>query len=260
MLKAVIFSLFITLTAFADYQKITKYADIDLSHIDSHSIVLLDIDNTIFRANGHYGSAEYFDYNVKEIMIKENLTKAEAGIKFYDNGWLESQSLIETKLIDKELPNFIAIAKSKQAIILAFTARHAVLKRLTKMQIDEHDLQFSQLNGFNFDKTYDRKLNDKDLHKTQAILYKGIIFTHDLNPKGDVLKDFLSKYNLFARERHLPSINNIYFVDDRDYNLQSMAAAAKDMNIKFYGYHIGDNFKYDNHQAKLEENILKQDM
>lgn len=253
---------------------ITKYSELSAKLITPQTIILIDIDNTIFRAASHYGSVEHFEYLLHN--ETENLSKHQISIKFAPK-WIQAQELVHTKLIDKEINEFLIKYKSITNII-AFTARPPYIGDLTYSQLVKHKVFMSDLPNFSFLQYYYKKIFPDDQWckkavnimscngdiKSQyfvapALFHKGILFAHDLNHKGEVFKDFFNQYIIYAMNNNLPVPNKVIFIDDKMYNLQSMKLATKDLNLDYYGVRMVDDFKFDIKQAKEEEKkYLKQ--
>ena len=246
-------------------QKITQYQEIDQAAIDQDTLILLDIDNTIFRSAKHYGSVEFFDTLLADIIAKENIPKMQANFKVYDR-WVRAQKHIDTKLIDEKIHAFIERARASKATIIAFTARNPPIADVTYEQLSKHRVHFDQLDGIKFETHYklpiltDKKWceqnpnqeacseSNKNKHvDSKSVFYKGILFS-DLGHKGTVFKDFYQTY--IKHKASAPK--RVIFVDDKAYNLDSMSKAVLQLGLKFHGYHIVDGFKYD-HKIALQE-------
>jgi hypothetical protein len=252
-----------------NYPQIRTYKEIDIKDINEETLVLLDIDNTILRAKSHYGSIEYFLAIYQDTLLANNFTSAQAKLANFDR-WMNSQKRIKTKLIDEKIGDFINDVKNKNAHIFAFTARLPEMKEITHKQLSNHNITFDMLVNFDFAKSYkkqifpDAKWCNKNLcnnetkpefYQADAIFDKGVIFSNDMNSKGEVLIDFLQKYIKLRQSQKLPPIKKIIFVDDKIYNLESIGLAADSANLQFVGYHIIDDFKYDHNIALSEEEM-----
>jgi ADP-ribose pyrophosphatase YjhB (NUDIX family) len=234
---------------------------------DSETLVLLDIDDTIFRSTSHYGAGEFFAQMVDDEVLKSNCTKSQAKLKVYDR-WIKSQLNISTKLIDNKIHKFIKLAKTNNATVIAFTARQPRIAEITYNQIKKHNIYFDQLPGFTFKEFYRNQIfpdekwcedeknikicnttKSKKYDDSQALFYKGILFAHDLNKKGKIFTDFYKKLSAYEKRK----FKKIIFVDDKLYNLKSLEEAASGLNLEFYGYHIENNFPHDYKLAMKEE-------
>ena len=254
---------------------IKTYSEIAVDLMNQDALILMDIDNTIFRSTTHYGSVEQFDYIFnKEIEVK-NYTKAQVMLKNLAR-WKDSQAKISTKLIDEQINNFIHRAMINKAVVLAFTAREGGIADLTYNQLAKHHIFMSQLPGFSFKLSYKNKIFPdhewckrtinietcangikEEYHYAESLFYRGILFAHSINTKGDVLVDFYNQYKSYISKNGLAIPKRIIFVDDKMYNLISMEEAASRLGLEFYGYHISDDFNFDPAKAQLEETKYK---
>lgn len=66
----------------------------------------------------------------------------------------------------------------------------------------------------------------------------GIVFCHDLNPKGKVLNDLVFELNKLRQNQNLSPITKVIFIDDSKNNLESVKIVADKIGINFYGYHF----------------------
>jgi FMN phosphatase YigB (HAD superfamily) len=233
---------------------IVKYAEIEDEIINDKTLVLLDIDNTIFRSKIHYGSAEFFAQMVKDEVISKACTESEAKINVYDR-WIKSQQLVETKLIDQQIHSFIDIARKNGATIIAFTARQPTIATITSHQLAKHHIELDKLAGLEFSKSYDHNLSNQNKYSSKSIFYEGILFTHDLNAKGRVFIDFYQSYKNYSMQNNFQLPDRIVFVDDGMHNLISLKEVMPPLNVKFYGYHIKSDFKFDPEVAQREETL-----
>lgn len=235
--------------------------------ISSDTLVLLDIDDTIFRSASHYGAGEFFAQIVNDEIIKTKCTMSQAKLKVYDR-WIKSQLNVSTKLIDEKIRKFIKLVKTNNAVVIAFTARQPKIAEITYNQIKKHDIYLDQLPGFVFKEFYRNQIfpdqkwceneknvkicnatENKEHDHSQALFYKGILFSHDLNKKGKVFIDFYKKLSNYEKRK----FKKIIFVDDKLHNLKSLEEAASSLNLEFYGYHIENNVQHDYKLAIKEE-------
>jgi hypothetical protein len=254
----------------ASFPKIMQFSEVDHSLIDEHTLILVDIDNTICRAAGHYGSMSHFSHMVKNELIGKKQPYFQAQNTVYDH-WAKASHFLKSELNDENLPEFIKFAKQKKATIIAFTARRPdIVKELTAKQLASHAIKMDDLPGFNFEKHYKNQIfpdkfwcdhqsnpnaclknTPKRYHYSQALFYRGILFTHDLNTKGLVFADFYAKFYEYLKAKNLPLPSKVIMVDDLLTNLNSMHETSQKLGLDFYGYQIFDYFEFD--ETKLAE-------
>lgn len=249
-----------------EIKKINSFSEIKLPESNEGTLFLLDIDDTIFTSISSWGSVKFFHWMVEDACA-HGYNLEHAKVLVYPR-WLDSQSVILTKLVDPTFPNFLEKITST-AYVMGLTARQAyinkepVIAEITAAQLEKLKIEIKGFDGLEFNKKYEKPLHsDKELSGAlnlfddcQAIYHKGVLFTHDLNKKGEVFRDFfdtaLSKY---CQINKMPLPNKVIFVDDGGHNLESMYDTCTAMGLAYEGYHLqstGYYFNADN--AKLEE-------
>lgn len=216
---------------------ITHFKEIE-STIDKNTLVLVDIDDTIITSTTHYGSVDFFKKIVRNNAINKNISHEESIIDIYPR-WLLSQRIIETELTDQYIHR---ILDNKKATILGFTARQPIASDITLSQLKKHMIHFKQPKDFHFTKNY-----GSIRHGTKrvwsydykiATMRNGIVFCHDLNPKGKIFNDLIIELNKLRENQSLSPITKVIFIDDSKNNLESVQIAADKIGINFYGYHF----------------------
>ncbi len=235
---------------------IHKFAEIPNHLITPETLILVDIDNTILRAESHYGSVEHFEHFEQELS-KKNLTDHRIKLEIIRK-WEEAQKRIEQVKIDDAIHQFISKAFINKATILAFTARERSIESLTYNSLAKHNIFMTQLPEFSFNHTFEHDLildhnGKKQKHFSTSTFYKGIIFASFLNHKGIVFQKFFAEYKSYAQKHKMPVPSKIILVDDKMYNLDSVNQAIKGYNLDFYGFHILSQFNFDPEKAKQEE-------
>lgn len=257
---------------------IKKFSEIKkLVTIDASTLILLDIDNTLLTPTGDCGTVEHFTHLYKTEMALKCCGVTEAKMAIHDR-WINTHNLIKTKVIDDKAHEFINAATQQQAVVLGFTARLPRMKEITLQHLGQHGLVFDRMPGFAFSKTYqifppsfltssrqtvkmdgfNKVVFDTAVRQADALFIAGVVFCHDLNPKGAVLKDFFKKLILYRKNKGLPEIKKIIFVDDGAYNFTSMQQAATELGLVFQGFHFQYQNDFDAERAAEEEQLLTQ--
>lgn len=250
---------------------IKKFAEIkEKVKIDSSTLLLLDIDNTLLTPIGDCGTVEHFTHLYKTEMLLKRCSEIEAKIATHKR-WIYAHSLIQMRLVDDKVHEFIKGVKKTKALTLGFTARLPSMEEITFSHLQQHHLSFDPLEGFSFNKIYQlfppllvakgpRKENtfplDKHLRRAQALFAKGVIFCHDLNEKGIVLNDFLKVFKKYCQSKGLPFIKKIIFVDDGAHNFLTMQKTALNHNLEFYGFHFQFQNNFNAKRAEQEEFLV----
>lgn len=224
---------------------------------DESTLILLDIDNTILTSAIDYGTIEYFYHLLQQEMIEKQKSEFEAKLTIHDR-WIRSQTLIQTKLTDEKVGEFIKNAQSKKVPVIGFTARPPQMQPITLQQLARHFLTFDALPGFEFSRNYHVYpiARCEKTFETHALFASGVVFCHDLNTKGAVFKDWFSVFSSYRQNKELPEIKKIIFVDDAAYNFESMQQEAMASNLAFYGFHFQYQNNFDAIRAAIQEKKL----
>ncbi len=218
---------------------ITSFKEIESTvTMDQNTLVLVDLDDTIITSTTHYGSVDFFKNTVRNNAINKNISHEESLVDIYPR-WLLSQRIVETELTDQYIHK---ILNNKKATILGFTARQPIASDITLSQLKKHMIHFKQPQDFHFTKNYGSiRQGAKRIWSYDykiAIMRNGIVFCHDLNPKGKVFNDLVFELNKLRENQNLLPITKVIFIDDSKNNLESVEIAANKIGINFYGYHF----------------------
>ena len=225
------------------YIEITNIKNI-LSEIDKNTLVVFDLDYTLFRNKDNFGSPEWYHYLV-ENQIKEGLDQQTSMIKWYPV-WLKAQTLAELELMDPEIPALLKTLENQSAGFIGLTARCPWSAAVTHQQLNKL--------GLSLNKTVVSKLNFNFDFAHPVVLEKGIMFVQELNDKGQVFAAWFEKVNFYLGDK--PLIKKIVYIDDVEAHVVSMSAAVKELNLEFCGYYYSAAAEFKkNMNAKL---VMKQ--
>ncbi|MBN8827780.1 MAG: DUF2608 domain-containing protein [Sphingobacteriia bacterium] len=199
--------------------KINEYSQL-IDFISNTDILILDIDDTVFSTFG-YGSIKWFTENVKFDVETKNISRIEA-VQYYMPLWEEAQHSIEVMLTDPLLPQLIDDLKEKGTKILGLTARRHNHAEVTLKQLDQVQIKFDNFLNFTYD-------SSKLLYPVEHV--EGIVFCSEYNTKGEVLKEVLKQNLQYAFKKLL-------FVDDLEYNIDSVKKHLNNFDIEFHGFHF----------------------
>lgn len=218
-----------------------------LEEVDAQTIVVFDLDYTLFRSTTNLGMPEWIHYFVNKEM-KSGISRREALQRWYPI-WLKAQEIVDVVLMDQEIPNILEYLKNHCVGVLGLTARGAESHEITNQQLNQLGLTLRSIIS-NLPVSFDFE----DL----VLLKNGILYTHEFNDKGDVFVEWFYKI-----QRQLPNdtiIKKIIFIDDSAKNIASMDQAVKKLNLIYQGYHytLSNAFKekFDPKIAEQEVKIL----
>lgn len=181
MQKTLIFLILFCFQLGAEEAVIFESGDIEeiVPYVDEKSLLLLDLDNTVFCSATSLGSGAWF-YDQLGKRIKEGFSRSEANLALYPE-WVRLQQVVEMQLVDERFPALIAKLQKQSKGVLALTARHPIVAIPTLDQLASVGVDFSA-HSFG-----ERRF----AAKYPTVFYDGVIFSHDLNDKGEILGQFL---------------------------------------------------------------------
>lgn len=189
------------------FQKLATYRDFDSSRVGSRSWVIFDVDNTLIHPKGMIGSVEWAEY-MKTRYIQAGFTPDEAFKK--QNELFAMTQEPTAQVIDyaifpllRKLPN--------SANAFALTARSPALSVVTLQQ-----LMSTSLVG-----TFESRFPQLSQKPQDLVIDRGVIFANGKD-KGEILETLL--------KNALEEPKEIYFFDDKDYNVTAFDQAMERIN------------------------------
>lgn len=191
-----------------------------------HSLVLIDIDNTAFQATEFYGSIDYFVHLMRGHMASHNVDAGCAGNAIYPE-WIASQRNATVQLRDRRLPEHVRTLRSRGVHVYGFTARRYALANITLAQLAALGVHFGH-------PATDGARYTKLLRGGEAWFERGVMFGHEGNDKGVVLRDWMRWLRTSVGAR----FHNVVLADDTWSNIVSVDAACWKMRVEFHGLHF----------------------
>ena len=211
---------------------IHRFDEIDTRFIAPDTLVLLDLDNTVFASASCYGSVEFFIHLVRDEIAKTGITR-EAACELVGPRWQRAQDHITTELTHPGVPIFMDYVRAQGAPLLALTARYPEVLPQTMDALASHGVAFDVFGELAFAKTYE------PLSKpAPALLHEGVLFCHDRNEKGQVFGDFYTHFAQYRAQRGLAPITRVILVDDWEHNFAPMVRVMDKLGLGFHGYHF----------------------
>lgn len=210
--------------SFCDITEIDRMEDIRDS-INSGTLLIYDIDNTIFEPVGNYGSDQWF-YYLHKVYQMDGFCREESEEKALDL-WNHTQSLIKVRPVEPCTPNLIKDHQAMGVKIIAMTARTPSIADVTMGQLKSIDVNFA-------DSTISNTGTMRLIHSScvgDLLFIDGVFFVGEKNSKGDSLMLLLQALN------YTPE--NVVFVDDRLRHLEAVEKNLKSREIPFKGYRYG---------------------
>jgi hypothetical protein len=202
-----VFILLVTQSAFsesASIHTIKSMQEIE-EYIDKDTVILLDLDHTVFEGKHYgYGHANWF-YDRVEKAKAQGVDEAKIIEAIFPH-WLHSQRDSQVKPVEPFTPKLIKKLQSQGYFVMGLTSRQLPLVDITIKQLKSIDIDFSSASLPN--ETINMEFNAPTQMKA------GVLFCSDYNNKGDVLHAYLEKLNIAPKK--------ILIVDDSKRNIQSV--------------------------------------
>ncbi len=188
--------------------------------VRSETLVLFDLDHTVFEGAQIYGHANWF-YGVIDEAKKEGISPDETIKKIFPV-WLRSQERASMKPVEALTPALIKDLQARGIKVMGLTARQTPLIPATLRQLAELDIDFrkTSLNPAIF--------GDKEFAAPVAFS-NGILFTSEFVKKSAVLKAYLDR--IAFRPQH------IVFVDDSKKHVEDLVQTFQAMGLSISGLH-----------------------
>lgn len=203
-----------------------------MSRVDKHTLVIFDLEYTLFRSTTYLGTPEWSNYLLKKEL---NLTKnKENSIKKNYSIWLKAQHFNEIELMDARIPKIIKDLKHKALGYVVVTPRQGSSFEVTQWQLNKFDIDCvkSPFAAFTYNSTFNNPV----------VYREGILFS-DSNNLAEVFSDWLKQ--IMPQLKKMRSIRRIVFVNHSMENVKAMEAVAEQLNLEYFGlhYNLADEFK-----------------
>ncbi len=215
-----------------DFRILLQIKDI-LSYVDPQTLVIFDLDYTLFRSSQNIGMPEWIHYFINN-ELSQGASRIEAFKKWYP-AWLKAQEIIDIEVMDSEIYNILNYLEINSVGLLGLTARGSVSAEITEKQLSKLSLRLNR-NALS-------NLPVKFEFEVPVLLQNGVLYTHEFNDKGTVFIEWFHEVQKFLSKTTI--FNKIIFIDDSDKNIYSMEEAAKNLNLSYIGFHYiaADIFK-----------------
>lgn len=227
----------------SDYRTLLEINEI-LADVDRQTLVIFDLDYTLFRSTQNIGMPEWIHHFVNN-EINKGTSKIEAFQKWYPV-WLKAQEVIDVEVMDPMIHNILSYLGKNSAGVIGLTARGSESAEITEKQLSKLCLKINQTSISNFPIEFD--------FEVPVLLNNGILYAHEFNDKGTVFVEWFLKIQKLVSNEY--TCNKIIFIDDSDKNVHSLAEAARVLNLNYIGFHypISDVFK-----AKFDQKIAEKE-
>lgn len=197
----------------------------DMSSIDpwitSDTIVLLDLDNTLFRPTTSLGSAQWFT-RIVQGGIDAGFDKITAANIVYPS-YTRAMRFTQMEPCDSHIPDLMRKWQKRAYAVIGLTARWPVVAPRTVEQLRACDVVLGEHRWKNQAISFDTPI--------PACFLDGIIFANE-NDKSEILALFLDQAN------H-KGVKRLVLVDDALKNLHTVRREAEELQLEFVGLRYG---------------------
>jgi hypothetical protein len=191
-----------SIAALAQIEELPSYTDLDVSSYDQNTWMVFDIDNTLLSPTHMIGSHQWGDY-LYEQYIAKGYFKSDAKKQQHKDFALVAPA-VRPKLTETAVLALLKELRAQKVMTFTLTAREPEMRDVTMKQLRTVGLLNHNWNGFHFSGS---------------------------TSKGE----FLAK--LIAGSARKPQ--RVIFIDDKDYNVESVEKFMQTTGIEFTAYRYG---------------------
>ena len=232
-------ALSVTTALFCQIQESSSTKDV-LPLAKPHTLVVFDIDDTIYTAAQAVGSDVWFCHLLEKYK-KEGHSCEEARLKALDL-WMKIQRKTDVQLIEACTKEVLDELQNKKIVLMALTTRGDYIADCTINQLTSLGISMKKSSP---------DPSSFSLKEMPQVLWKeGILFTAGYH-KGHAFCHFLDQINYLPTE--------VLFINDKSSNLKEVAEACNMRNIPFIGlrYSASDD-RVANFRPEIAELQLKE--
>lgn len=186
--------------------------------VDGSTLVLIDLDNTLYESELMLGSApwrSYFRKKMQSLAIPEENQK-----RLMDSYWDFLQQIIPIHAVDPEGPAIVNQLREQGILVFGFTARAKREMGHTTRQLQEIGVNFTPFSAPLFDQT-----------ENDAAFENGVIYSGDL-AKSEALMALLNYLQLFDS---CCAPETLLVLDDHEHNILTLEPVATSFSLKYVG-------------------------
>ena len=195
--------------------------------ITGDTLLIYDLDNTVYEPVGNYGSDQWFFY-LNSVYQRNGFSAEDSEEKALEL-WNRTQYLIKVKPVESSTPQLIREQQSQGIKVIAMTARTQETADITLGQLRSIGVSFEHSSIY--DNTLQIKQNSNDWLRSDVMLHRGVLFVGEKNAKGAVLLLMLEKL------KYRPK--NVVFVDDRLRHIIGVETALESIGVPYKGFRYG---------------------
>lgn len=225
-------------------------------YVDNDTLVLFDLDHTVFEGAHIYGHAHWF-YGLINEGKQKGISESET-IKQIFPAWLRSQERAFVKPVESVTPELIQRLQQRGINVMGLTARQTPLIAATLRQLEHIEVDFSK-------SSLKPALFEAHKFVAPVAFSNGIIFTSEFVKKSEVLKYYFERINFMPKR--------IVFVDDTKRHVEDLAHVFSALGVTVIGLHYplvqarntpwnqakaNDIFEHCNHDTAVSDQRCRQ--
>lgn len=232
-MKLALAVLVLAASARAELREIPSMADI-VPAIDTSTLVVFDIDNTLVEPVGQLGSDQWYYYLVKAYQ-RDGMTPDAAETKAGE-AWSRVLPTVKVKPVEAGTPDLIRAQQKRGVKVMALTARG----------IEDAATTFAQLKAIGVDMTATAPWKKDYKSAGKGAYTKGVYFMSEGPSKGETLLDFFAKTGLKPKR--------VVFADDKPKHAQSVERSLREAGFPVISFRYGaTDAKVNFFNAMMEE-------
>jgi hypothetical protein len=190
-----------------------------LSHVDEQTLVVLDLDNTVFEATQMLGSDQFFSYLVK-LGTDQGLDLAAAKDKALEKASFV-QPMTRVRPVESSTPLLVKALQDRGYKVMALTSRPGNWAQKTLLQVASVHIDFERTSPH---------LNPQQI-AFAGLYQKGVLFLAKDSNKGAALLTILK----FSAQK----FQRVLFVDDKASNVESVEKALDQTTLQHLSVRYG---------------------
>lgn len=205
----------------AEVREIKSIEEIGEVLNDPHTLVVFDIDNTVIKPIGSWGSDQCYYFLVDYLKERYQISEQEAHHQA-EKIWNMAQWDIRTMAVEAMTAPLITKLQGNKTHVFALTARTYSIADVTRKQLLDNAIDF----------TLSAPPSAGTLRVNASAVYEqGILYQGEGNDKGQTLVDFIKLMDLKPRK--------IIFIDDKEKNTHNVHKALEELGIEHIEFRYG---------------------
>ena len=189
-------------------------------YLDSQTLVVLDIDNTLIEPVQELGSNQWFENRIKEY-ISYGMDKGDALEKALRE-WTAIQSITKVKTVEPETTRIVKDLQEKGHTVIGLTTRGLGISTCTVQQLESVKIDLTTTSPTNEELFF---MNER------GVLFRGGILFTAATHKGLALKKFLETIGFQP--------GSVLFINDKRSHLMPVEQVCNEDQIPFKGLRYG---------------------